>query len=78
VCKLYLTGASDPGHEVMRYPFLDKCKLNVDYDSAGVASWLDWHGEVAEIALFERKYRASACDSMSQTLEDAIPRHICM
>jgi hypothetical protein len=66
VRRLYLTGASDPGHEVMPYPFLDKCKLNVDCDWAGVAHWLDWHGEIAEIALFERKYRSSACDTMSQ------------
>ncbi len=43
----------------MCFPFFDECKLNVDHDEAGMGGWLRWKWPVAEIALFESKYRAS-------------------
>ncbi len=52
---LYLANASNSESvkEVWRYPLCDICLLNVDYDDAGIASWLKCNGKIAEIALFE-------------------------
>ncbi len=54
--RLYLADVKDSGKHVTPYAFFDKSKLNVDSDKAGIAFWLDWLGEIAEVAILESKY----------------------
>ena len=58
----------------MPFSFTDGCKLNVNYDEAGIGGWLRWKWPVAEIALFESEYRAffQLCASRVQGLLDSM------
>lgn len=51
-------------------------RINVDSDEAGIGWHLEWVRPVAEIAVFESKYRSPSCALYKEALSDPLKPHI--
>ena len=65
---LYLADAGTSRTAVQKYLLQHVRLLNVDNNTAGIASWLDWQGTVAEIALFESTQRTPLVQAINKPL----------